>query len=95
MLGLFGRINGINGDIDKRGEVVIIIIVLFFCLNVITMTAADGLKTPAMDLFACYKEMVTSVWDEFLLLPQIQLLDKSLGIFGIHAWSSADIFIDG
>lgn len=94
MLGLFGRINGINGDIDKRGEV-IIIIVLFFCLNVITMTAADGLKTPAMDLFACYKEMVTSVWDEFLLLPQIQLLDKSLGIFGIHAWSSADIFIDG
>lgn len=94
MLGLFGRINGINGDIDKRGEV-IIIIVLFFCLNVITMTAADGLKTPALDLFACYKEMVTSVWDEFLLLPQIQLLDKSLGIFGIHAWSSADIFIDG
>lgn len=94
MLGLFGRINGINRDIDKRGEV-IIIIVLCFCLNVITMIAADGLKTPAMDLFACYKKMLTSVWDEFLLLPQIQLLDKSLGIFGIHAWSSADIFIDG
>lgn len=68
MLGLFGRINGINRDIDKRGEV---IIVLCFCLNVITMIAADGLKTPAMDLFACYKEMLTSVWDEFLLLPQI------------------------
>lgn len=56
------------------------------------MTAADGFITPAMDLFVCYKEILTSVWDEFLLLPQIQLLDKSLGI---HAWSTVDIFVDG